>query len=205
MRAGPPEVLEATPGVPYVKVPLRWDLPGGDEIRITPEKSSATFSLRLDGTEVRFEIAYAREPESRLLCATEPEGPGVPRTHFGCWTPPEAPRPLRFWMAPGVDCPPRHVDATKTLTTPMCWNGELDVEDQTLWLRHAIVDSLRAPVGYVSWLGRDGQLLLAADIVREMQIEVFDPMRQPLANPSLRRQLVLLTVALHWWEHTTQD
>jgi hypothetical protein len=202
-RAPSPEVVTATPGVMYGQAPRRWDVAGGDKIEVDVRAAAVTSGAGLYREDIRFAIAYASAPGGRLVCETEPAGPDFPETRFGCWSESTASEPVRFWMAPDTGC--RAVDsaALDTLTTPGCWRGELTVRGQRIQLRHGYLQATGSPVGYISWVDdRDG-VLLAADIVREMSVRLFDPSAARPVSAELRRSLVLLTVALSWWEHAT--
>ncbi|WP_156339229.1 hypothetical protein [Chondromyces crocatus] len=205
MRSEPPERIEATPWVPYGSAPVSWDLRGGDKILVDVQKGTVISGMGMYHADLRFKVAYASEPSASITCATEPAGPDVPRTRFGCWSAEGAAEPLTFWMAPGVDCPARHAAVTKTLTTPECWHGVLTLPDRTLQLRHGIMPSMGSPIGRVSWVSAKGDPLLVADIVVTLWIELFDPRGGPRVDQGLRRKLTLLTVALHWWEHASSD
>jgi hypothetical protein len=202
-RARTPEVVAATPGVMYGRAPLRWDVAGGDRIHIDVRDAAVASGMGLYRQEIRFTATYASAPDARIVCETEPSGPGVPRTRFGCWSEAGGGEPIRFWMAPGADCQMRDGAVVDTLTTPECWHGELAVPGEQIRLRHGHLQSTGSPVGYVSWVDDGGGMLLAADIVSEMRVELFDPQPARPVAAALRRRLVLLTVALSWWEHAS--
>ena len=65
------------------------------------------------------------------------------------------------------------------------------------------VESTGAPVGQVSWISDANELMLAADIVTEMQVRVYAPDRDLPAED--QRRLMLLTVAVSWWQHATRS
>lgn len=197
----PSEQVTATPWVPTGSAPLRWDLGRGGQIDIDVERRAVLSGGGAYQSEIRFAAAYRDGEGSPLVCATEPAGPGVPRTRFGCWSQGD-PAALRFWLAPGVDCPARHAGTARTLTTPACWDGELEAQGRRLTLRHAHLRRVGAPIGRVAWLDEAGHALLAADIVREARFDLFDV--DPPVPPELRRDLVLVTVALAWWEHAAE-
>ncbi|WAS98815.1 hypothetical protein [Nannocystis punicea] len=192
-----PQVVQATTGVSYGAAPVSWDLPEGAQIRIDVARRSVSSGMGAYVADIQFAAAYVDDPDLGIDCATEPTGPGVPRTRFGCWSRAD-PAALRFWMAPGADCPARHVGAARTLLRPECWQGELEVHGRRLQLRHGFLGSSRVPASSVSWIDEHEQGLLAADFVRKQQLHLFDGSTPP--PPELRRTLVLLTVALGWWE-----
>lgn len=186
------ELVSATPGVAYSAAPRSWDLASGDRIGVDVAAHSVTSGLGAYRADMRFSVAHAGATE-KLDCATDPTGPDVPRTRFGCWS-----AAVRFWLAPDLDCPARDGGAARSLTTPACWQGEALVHGQRLRLQHGTLRSTGAPVGYIAWVDERDEAVLAANIVGELQIELFDVRPLP---PAQRRALVELTVALSWWEH----
>lgn len=189
-----PLVIEATPGHMYGYAPISWDVPTGETITIAVDRASVTSGLGLYHADIAFTAALDGE---QLRCESEPAGPGVPSTRFGCWS-----EGVTFWLAPGHDCPPRHAAHASTLTTPACWDGELTVDGQRTLLHHGYVEATGAPVGYVSWTTEAGELQLAADTVSSMQVRIYAASKA--LSDRARRRLVLLTVALSWWEHAAR-
>jgi len=194
-------VIGATPWVMYGFAPVSWDLPDGRVILIEVERCAIVSGMGLYTADIDFSAAFRDAPGERIRCRTDPTGPGVPETRFGCWTEGDAASPLQFWIAPGEDCPARHVPVARTLTTPSCWNGELTTEGGPIALVHGYLKSTGSPVGYVSWVSQSGALL-AADIVVDQRILVYDVGAE--LPDDLRQRLLLLTVALSWWEHASQ-
>ncbi len=201
-RAAPPELLKATPGVMYGDAPLSWDTAAGERILVEVQDASVASGLGHSASSFRFDVAFRGASQERILCGTQPAGPDVPETRFGCWSPESERELLRFWLAPNLGCPLG--SPAQTLTTRECWNGELSLDGEQVQLRHGHLESTGSPVGYLSWVGERQQLLLAADIVREMQVELFDASPAEGVPATLRRRLVLLTVALAYWEHASK-
>lgn len=199
-QSQPSQIMLATRGVSYGAAPRSWDLPDGTQIRIDIARASVLSGMGAYVADIRFAAAYADDPDPGIECATEPTGPGVPRTRFGCWSRAD-PSALRMWLAPGGDCPARHVQAIRSVVRPECWQGELEAHGRRLTLRHGYLRASKVPVGYVTWVDERGQALLAADIVRELRYDLYEGTAE--ATPGLRRSLVLLTVALAWWEHAS--
>lgn len=194
-----PTVIQATSGRMYVTAPTSWDLPSGETILVAVDRASVTSGFGLYHAQIAFTASLDRE---QIRCESEPAGPSVPQTRFGCWSIGSGADKLEFWLAPGEDCPARHMPYITTLTTPSCWNGELTMNGQRASLQHGYVESTGVPVGYVSWMSSANELLLAADIVTEAQVHIYEPKR---ALPDqVKRRLILLTVALSWWEHASQ-
>ncbi|HFE46054.1 MAG TPA: hypothetical protein ENJ18_11280 [Nannocystis exedens] len=69
---------------------------------------------------------------------------------------------------------------------------------QKIQLKHAYLQRAGVPVGRISWLFADNTPLLAANIVHPHRIEIYD-LNAPLSD-DLRQSLLLLTVALGWYE-----
>lgn len=183
----------------YGAAPTSWDLPSGETILIAVDRASVTSGFGLYHAEIAFTASL---PGEQIRCESEPAGPNVPRTRFGCWSTGPGTDDLSFWLAPGEDCPARNASHVSTLTTPSCWNGELTVNGARASLQHGYVESTGAPVGYVSWVSASNELLLAADIVTEMQVRLYEPPKELPAQ--VKRRLILLTVALSWWEHAAR-
>ena len=199
-RKDPPMLISATPWKMYGFAPVSWDLPDGRTIEIDVAECSVTSGMGLYSANIAFSAAIANAPGGEIRCTTDPAGPGVPNTRFGCWTDGDAAEAMKFWLAPDEDCPAQNVSVTKTLTTPRCWNGELTYGDESIALVHGYLESTESPVGYVSWVS-DKEPLLAADIVVDSRVLVHD-VGADLPD-ELRQQLILLTVALSWWEHAS--
>lgn len=188
-----PVILEATPFRPYGFAPTSWDLPTGERITIDVQELELTSGIGDQRLEARFSVSLGDE---RVRCASDPSGDGVPETRFGCWSADR--QDLSFWLAPGVGCSGR--PHAETLTSARCWDGEATVLGQRVLLSHGSLAQTDSPVGYVTWRAADrGTLLLAADIVSELSTALYLPDR-PVPS-EVHRKLVLLTVALSFWEH----
>ncbi len=195
----PTTVVQATPGVMYGVAPWSWDVTGGERIRIDVDEASVTSGFGMYHAEIAFTATLGQD---QIRCESEPSGANVPKTRFGCWSTGSGAEALTFWLAPGEDCPARHVAHVSTLTTPRCWNGALTMGEQQTTLRHGYLESTGSPVGYVSWLSAAGEVLIAADIVTEMQVRFYEPKKELPAQ--VKRRLILVTVALSWWEHASR-
>ncbi len=192
------EVISASRGVMYSLAPRRYDLADGQEIRVDLANYAIASGWGKAAAEVQFTTTYVDDPDPGLDCVTEPTGPGVPETRFSCWSRAD-PEALRFWLAPGVGCHLR--EAIQTTTRSECWQGEAMVQGKRILLRRGHLRRLGWPVGNISWVDEHEQALLVADIVREQQFHLY---AGPIAPaPEMRRALVLLTVALAWYEHAT--
>ncbi len=191
-------IVQATPGKPYGVAPTSWDLPNGERIRINVLRAAVTSGMGMYTADIAFTATMGPD---EIHCESEPTSPGIPPTRFGCWSI-RGSEKLTFWLAPGEDCPPKHIAHAKTLTTPACWHGEASVNGETTVLRHGYLKSTGSPVGYVSWLSATKEPLLAADIVLETSVRLYQPKRDlPAAT---RRNLTLLTIALAWWEDASR-
>lgn len=180
-----------------------WTFKDGARLSIDVESTEVLRGMGLYRQDIRFSLGYVGDEASRVRCESEPEGPGVPSSPFGCWTEGSSGQQARFLMSPGRGCSLKDLDTVETLTTPDCWEGELLFADAKVRLRHGVLTSTGSPVGYVTWVDEDDQLLLAADIVGGVNVELFEPRTPPPVSPVPRRLLVLLTVALSYWEDAT--
>ena len=198
----PSLVIQATPWRMYGSAPTSWDLPGGDRIRIAVHRATIQSGMGTHRADVAFEAAYASSPGERIRCETEPQGPNVPPTRFGCWSPQPGTGAVTFWLAPGEDCPARDFGMVKTLTTPRCWDGQLTMDGHDIELRHGYWRDTGSPIGYVSWVSRDNGVLMAADLVMETQVRLYEP--TTARGDRTTRMLRLLTVAISWWEHVSR-
>ncbi len=191
-------LVQATPGKSYGVAPTSWDLPNGERIRINVLRADVTSGMGMYAADIAFTAALGAET---IHCESEPTSAGIPPTRFGCWSIGGSEK-LTFWLAPGEDCPPKHVEHVKTLTTPACWHGQASVNGETMLLRHGYLKSTGSPVGYISWLSATNEPLLAADIVLETSVRLYEPKRDLTA--ALKRNLTLLTIALAWWEDASK-
>lgn len=193
------ENVDATPWVMYASTPTSWESRDG-QIRLRSTRRERVSGLGRYRLNLEFEVEFTRSSGGVITCRTEPPGPDVPRTRFGCWSGPEGER-LRFWIAPGEDCPSRNTGVMRTQTSAACWNGELTFDGEVVRLSSAYFECTGWPVGYITWVTNEGELLLAANIVATQRIQVFDgPCRAP---DRLRQALLRLNVALHHWRHAS--
>lgn len=192
------EVVSAVRSWAPSPAPLRWATAGGPEIRVEVADFTVVPPWGAFTADVHFSARYADDPGSALECATTPTGPDVPETRFGCWSRAD-PAALHFWLAPGAGCDLRQ--AFKTTKRRECWQGEVTVQGQRLQLRHGALRRLGWPVQLLAWVDEREQALLVADNRRWGEVHLYaGPVAPP---PGLRRALVLLTVALAWYEYAT--
>ncbi|MEQ9080909.1 MAG: hypothetical protein RLP09_44005 [Sandaracinaceae bacterium] len=198
-RATSAENVDATPWVVYANTPTSWESRDG-QIQLRSTRHERLSGMGLYRLDLEFEVELVGPSGRIITCRTEPTGPDVPSSRFGCWSGPEGER-LRLWIAPGEDCPSRDAGVMRTQTSPACWNGELTFEGDVIRLSSGHLESTGSPVGYITWVSDEGELLLAANIVAEQRIQVFGG---PSPVPDrLRRALLPLTVALHHWRHAS--
>lgn len=195
-RARPGRVVAPSSGAAYGRAPATWEL-GERRALLRSMRHEVIRGVGLSRADLEFEVGLV-DSSVAIRCSTEPSGPGMPETPFGCWSSESGAR-LRFWIAPGERCPSRHRAAMQTLTTPACWQGELQLGDERIQLSWGALDQTGAPVGYVTWVSESRRLLLAADIVAERRIEVFDGESE--VRRATRDALLLLTLALHHYKH----
>lgn len=196
--AEPSEVLSATPGVMYGFAPTSWDLPDGRQVAVEVDRCVVGSGVTRALTDVEFAVVFGDSSAPGIRCRTNPAGDGIPQTRFGCWTEGDSGASGRFWLAPGAACEHGTVE---TSTRSECWSGELTSPDGPVALVHGYLENTGSPVGYLSWVSPQGPLL-AADIVTDQQIRLFD-LAGNLPAPAHDR-LLLYTVALSFWEHATQ-
>jgi len=190
------ENVDAMPWMMRASSPTTWDFQGG-QIQLRSARHERLSGMGLYRLDLEFDVLLGR---LAVTCRTEPTGPDVPITRFGCWAA-TGNEPLRFWIAPGADCPSRNAGAVQTQTSPTCWDGELTLEGEVVRLSSGYLEPSGTPVGYITWVSDEGELLLAANIVAEQRIQVFDGPSPVSAR--LRRALLSITVALHHWRHAS--
>lgn len=184
--------VSATPGVMYGWAPLSYDLPDGRRVVIEVDH----VSRRLGTTSTAFVVRYASEPRPAMRCATEPQGPGVPAARFGCWSLPASEPGLTLWIHRCAQA-----GTPGALGEKSCWEGTSTTkEGEHIRLEHAYLQRSRIPVGRISWVGPQGPLL-AANIQLDTVFEMYAV--APQLSRELHDQLLLLTVALAWWEHAS--
>lgn len=181
----------------YGYAPLSWDLPDGrtivvdvDELQLPPLARAA---------EATFTVGYRDAPGHAVRCSSG-LAPGA-EGWFRCWGVDARDQPIHFDLGAGNDCElsvARHID---TYTTPACWKGRARVAGTEIQLDRGYFERSGMIVGYASWV--DGtQPLFAANIVGEQQIQLHDG---PSALHPADADLLLLTVALHWFEQATDQ
>lgn len=198
-RSQEPDRITFDPAQSTLIVPASELWPAGREILFEVDQMALTHGMGLYSAEIEFTLGYRDAPSETLRCRHEPAGPGVPQARFGCWTDADARQRVAFWLAPGLDCPTRNVGVMRTLTTPACWTGELRVDERNVNLAHGYLKRAGSPVGQISWVSTEGAPLLAVDITRTRSIELYD--LDPAMRDDIRQPLVLLSVALAWYEH----
>lgn len=198
LRKQEPIVISPTPGRMFGVAPLSWDLPSGEQIQVAVDRARVVSGMGFYRSDIAFTASVG---DDAIRCESEPAGPEVPPTRFGCWSVGTSGNRIAFWIAPTRNCPPKDVAYIKTATTPDCWHGELELNGERASLRHGYLKSTKSPVGYITWVTKADELLLAANIVSDLQVRLFEP-QQAIAADTMR-QLTLLTVALSWWEHAS--
>jgi hypothetical protein len=187
-----------TPWKPFGMTPWSYDLPDGRQIIVDTERARVSSGLGFYRAELVFEIALE---DTKLVCATEPRGPDIPKTRFGCWSPGDA-EDVTFWMAPDRDCPARHISFARTMKSPACWTGELTTPRS----RYRVVyshSSLGGPVKMISWIDTSREAIVqAVDSVIEMRMELYPAAERPEDEADI---LTLHAMALHYWHHTVFD
>lgn len=192
LASEPPLVAEATRGVMYGVAPWSWDLPDGRKILLDSERGSLVSGMGLYRLDAAFEVQFDGGG-TRLQCATQPEGPGLPSTRFGCWD--EGGR-TTFWFADGAACTARDIGAMETMTTPECWRGVLDIGGSQYRVAYAHTAKSKIVVDRVTWTDPEGRVVQAANIVAEGRVELFHPAALSV-SPLDGDTLVLHALALH--------
>jgi hypothetical protein len=191
-------LIEATPWKMYGVAPTRWTLADGRKALVDVDRFSVASGMGMYRSDMEFDVSWDGSAPS-LHCETEPAGPDVPETRFGCWSAGDDGPSVQFWMAPGAGCGFRDLDVPSTLTTPACWKGVLTTPVDRYTVEFGHLSRLGSPVGRISWIGRDDQVVLAADIVVDTIIRLFPGG----GKQGLSDELILQTIALHWWWHAS--
>lgn len=187
----------ATPGVMYGYAPLSWELPDGrtlavdvDELRLVPAARTS---------EVAFSMAFVDDPSHQIRCTSSlaPRDQGW----FRCAGTDAAGQPIRFRLGPGQDCEMSMARHTELYTTPSCWRGVVELGRGTLQLERGYYTRSGIVVGYISWTD-NGTPVLAASIVNELQVQIYDGPGSPGESDD---DLMLVTLALHWFEQVLDD
>lgn len=166
----PPGWAERGPSFELAPVdvdPRTYVLPSGTRVVITTERASVASGFGMYRPDVAFALNVEGDEIAAvaLWCETEPEGEAIPETRFACWSLSDDSGPwVRFYMAPGQDCPSRDAAHIQTLTTPACWTGSLEVSGRRFVLQHAYEESTGAPMDDLSWFPPDGDPILFAEV-----------------------------------------
>ena len=183
-----PAVIQATRGVMYGIAPRSWDLPDGRKVVVESERASLVAGMGFYRVDAAFEIHVGGGGPS-LKCATDPAGPGLGETRFGCW---DDAGQIAFEFASGEACTARNLQVARTMTTPSCWRGVLDVGGEAYEVAYAHLAKSKVVVDRVTWTDADGRVVQAADIVSGVRIELFGA--GPASDADV---LVLHALALH--------
>jgi hypothetical protein len=185
-RQPDPYVLHATTGKPFGRYPSSWDLPGARRIELDPD-------------ETGLRAAYADAPGRSLRCDEKVQNPGYPRARLVCWSEWDAGASVRFWLAPGEDCPWDMFSQIETNTRRACWSGSATLGGRTLTFQRAHQNGTNYPMDRATWLDEDQQLFMAADFVGLLEIELYP--RAGSAQPP-DGALALLTTSIAYWDKT---
>ena len=191
LRREPPMVIAPTPHTVSVGPPRSWDLPDGRVVRLDVDTVAVGTFATLQRADIEFTIAFRDFPSDRISCQTDPEIAGFPETRFGCWS-----EGLEFWLTPGGEC----AQSFQTRLESDCWNGSLMIDGRLISLVRGRMERSELPVGQIAWVSEDVPLL-AADTRNEHQLRVYDVGAE--MSDELRNQLLLLTVAIYYFERAT--
>lgn len=188
----PEEDVSATPFVMYGVAPWSYDLPDGRQVLI--ESISSDFI----GPDFAFAITL---DDVELTCATNPRGPGIPETRFGCWSS-DASVGNSFWMAPDQGCSKLGARTLHLATRPDCWQGELTTPKTRYDVEYSTMKKSKAAVAQISWVDAVGEPVLAVNSIVELRMKMH--MTRELDQPE-RDGLVLNALALHYWYHVSTN
>lgn len=197
-RAPASREIVATPGVMYGYAPLSWDLPDGrtvvidvDELRVPPTSRTA---------EATFSVTYLDSPRHQLRCtsALAPPEDGW----FRCSGTGADGQLIALRLGTEGSCELSVARQIQTYASPACWRGVADLPGGQLELDRGHFVRSGVVVGYVSWLDASSGPYFAADIVVDQRIRIYDVDRPPHEADA---DLVLMTVALHWFEHAVDQ
>jgi hypothetical protein len=179
----------------YGIAPHRWVSPVG-EVAIQHDQRLTIAGPLTPGTS--FTVRFPDSKEAGLSCRiyVAPSGVFAPHqeTHgalFGCVS---AEREVVFYTGRGCRYP-------ADVFQPTCHQGQLRMGEQRFVVGQGVLKQLRSPVGYVSYTAPRGGLLGAANIVGELAIDLWMRPAHSAAERRRQRSLVLLTVALHQFQH----
>lgn len=183
-----PALLQPLPSTPAALRSGR--MPDGTPITVDVERSRVHTGLGRYGADVAF---TASSGGLSLRCATDPDGPGVPKTRFGCWS--EGAPGITFWVAPDQDCPARNIAYNRTRRTPACWEGVLTTPQDTYTTAQAHLTGRGHAIERLTWTNAAAEVQQAADLVVAGRPRVYGT---PDAEPEL---LYLHAFALQYWLH----
>jgi len=191
LMAETPEVLQAKVG--------GYAGQDGRTAVLNIERSVVSSGMGIYRLNLDFNVGFDRSngPGFVLECRTDPSGPDVPETRFGCWSL-DGHQDVSFWMAPGEECVARNLRVASTLVRPECWRGELSVDGETFEVSYGIVEATDSPIGRLSWVDEQGRPVQAVDSVVEHQLQVHRSVR---AKGAVRDVLTLHAVAMHYYWH----
>lgn len=178
-----PVAVQAKPFVMYGGAPHRWVSPDGE---IDVDVDEAWVQTGVAGYQARLRYSVALVDRSApLRCRFSSDDVGL----LACEG---TQHDVSFQVGSGCRYP-------GDLTSPACGHAELRVGSRRLSLHEGHVAGLRAPSGELSILDERGELVAAANVVGEMQIETWLP---PLATAPIDRHVALLVfTAHHQWRH----
>lgn len=185
-RQPEPYVLRATIGKPFGRYPWSWTLPNTKRIEISPD-------------ETGLHAFYTDAPERRLRCDEDVQRPGYPHARLVCWSAWDDGNSIRFWLAPDVDCPWTAFSQIGTNANRSCWSGAAVVGGRSLTFLRAHQKGTNYPMDRATWLGDDGELVLAADFVTSLKIELYPRARAP---EPVDERMALLVASIAYWDKT---
>lgn len=191
-----PQTLHASPFKPYGIMPSSYDLPDKRQLKIKVEHYHQTSGQGDSRVHMRYEVTLS---DRAIKCETHPQGPHTPAARFGCWSL-DAQEPLMMWIASGSSCQSQDISASQTLLRPECWQGVITTSKQRYNIELGRLDGVNSPVHYVSWTDADGTAAQAANLVAELQVELWQTTTVALDRDEQDR-LILSAMALHYWLH----
>jgi hypothetical protein len=177
----------------YGYAPLSWDLSDGRIVAVDVRKLRLPPTVR--AAEVAFSVAYRDDPAHRLDCVSTPAS--VVEGWFRCAGTDGEGRRMWFRLGPGHACEMSVAKHIETYTTPGCWRGVAELAGGDVSLARGHFERNGMIVGYVSWVDTHGPVF-AANLVGEQMIQLHDVAETPSPHDA---DLVLQTIALHWFEH----
>lgn len=187
--------VRPTPGVLFGVTPRSWDLPDGRKVLVEVERAGLTSGFGFYKADLAYELSLG---DLVLECATEPSGPSVPETRFGCWSSGQG-REVTFWMAPDEECPARNLGFAKTMKTPACWRGVLTTPERSYEVVYSwgSLGGRGTPLGGISWVDVARDVSVQAVYLEQSALmEVYTSPARPDDEADL---LLLHALALHIW------